>query len=40
MPRRRGPQLQTQFASKRRAMPKNPVNQRFLAAPARNAPGN
>jgi hypothetical protein len=40
MPRRRGPQLHTQFVSKRCAMPKNPVKQRFLAAPVGFAPGN
>jgi hypothetical protein len=28
------------FVSKRRAMPKNPVNQRFFIAPLRFAPGN
>jgi hypothetical protein len=40
MPRRRGHNSTGKFVSKRHAMPKNPVNQRFLAAPARFAPGN
>jgi hypothetical protein len=40
MPRKRGHNLTRQFISKGRAMPKTPVNQRFLAAPVRFAPGN
>jgi hypothetical protein len=40
MPRKRGHNPTGKFISKRRAMPKMPVNQRFLAAPVRFAPGN
>jgi len=40
MPRRRGHNPTRKFVSKRRAMLKNLVNQRFLAAVARFVPGN
>jgi hypothetical protein len=40
MPRKRSHNPTRKFVSKRRAMPKNPVKQRFLAVALRFAPGN